>query len=120
MFVAYSFFGLGFWVTVTVFLEFFFVFLLRYRQPMNKVTCSKFEKFPIIVLNRILRFFAVYFIIFCKQALNSLLLASIKVKRPRCQLTQFQSRKRPLIKALEGWGQGKPVARAFAPDMRRS
>ena len=56
---------------------------------------SKFEKFPMISKSYFV-FFAGYFIIFCQQNVNSLLLASIKVKRPRRQLTQFQNRKRPL------------------------
>ena len=55
----------------------------------------KFEKFP-ISSKSYFAFFAGYFIIFCRQNVNSLLLASIKVKRTRRQLTQFQNRKRPL------------------------
>lgn len=55
----------------------------------------KFEKFPISSKSYFV-FFAGYFIIFCRQNVNSLLLAGIKVKRTRRQLTQFQNRKRPL------------------------
>lgn len=55
----------------------------------------KFEKFPISSKSYFV-FFAGYFIIFCRQNVNSLLLASIKAKRTRRQLTQFQNRKRPL------------------------